>query len=1073
MRLKIQQFLREFSVREIGKLQSPKLFSLKRLQLPFESIYHFQDGNGAVLGPSQMDPLFAKLQGKVYIEHVTELESFEGNPRKTSALGPTLIQDFRRQNRFFKPLRSDEGVRLSPENILVVNYNLVNPMWAYMATYKSTWYRWNNNAATFWQGVENISKRFPSYNQFIEVKLPPTIPAFTSFNMLRGGVTQDLMAKFNTPEQLDIYDIYLWISDYREQSHLSKVDPKYFDNINFLFRVQNSFFVINLGQLNKWRKDPEIKDDKGYDTNSLNRRFISLITAMVEYAQGNSALITEEDPVFNVEPVSDVADVIMGEYEEGDEDSELEDGEDKEPLKETVDVDIAVVDEFDPLKLDSVIDLSELEVTYTPPPESDLVKIKLQIEDDPSKTFVKDIKEAEKSIGDGTLSVNNQPDESVFQNSPVDPDDELVSSINSAAFDLYQVGLISARTYEMAQEDSITYRSLPDPFGSGKTIAEAMEYTKEDLEIPKDTVFEDKTTIIDKSMLGSKLKPMVRKYNRDLLPKDMLNMVMSVQKLDVSVTNYEIEEVQDVLNHYQVHTVTLKPIRGRASTITFRTPVIDDDGRFTYNGTTYRQRLQRGDIPIRKVAYNKVALTSYYNKTFVTRSERAENNMDVWLTRQIRARDINKNDRSVHSLVTAEIDQTNYVLPRVYSALGRSFRSFMNYDTTYYFRYEDREQFFTSHGIDIKEHETEDMMVVGFNANGVILLDMNSIFYFKENNDVEPVGTIFDILGLDLTKAPLETVLVSIGNKELPIGFVLAYQFGLKNLLNSLDVTYQQHKRGTRIITNNNDYTLAFADEILVFNRADTKATLILAGLKRYHQSLKRYSVYDFNKRDVYFRILEEAGLSPRYLRDIDNLFKAWVDPITKGILEEMGEPTTFGGLLNRSIELLMNDWSPSEVDGAYMRYRGYERMAGAVFSELTKCVRNYNNREGAADQAITMNPHDIWRKIVGDPTVATIEDSNPMANLREQEAMTYRGDGGRGSVSMVARTRIYGEADVGVISEATVDSSDVGVIAYLVPDANFVNMRGITRMFDPKVDGPSKIISSCALTGVATTNDD
>ncbi|MFO5520801.1 hypothetical protein ACLBP3_29740, partial [Klebsiella pneumoniae] len=54
------------------------------------------------------------------------------------------------------------------------------------------------------------------------------------------------------------------------------------------------------------------------------------------------------------------------------------------------------------------------------------------------------------------------------------------------------------------------------------------------------------------------------------------------------------------------------------------------------------------------------------------------------------------------------------------------------------------------------------------------------------------------------------------------------------------------------------------------------------------------------------------------------------------------------------------------------------------------------------------------------------------------------------------------------MVSESTVDSGDVGVIAYLVPDANFVNMRGVTRMFDPKTDGPASLLSTSALSGVA-----
>lgn len=58
-------------------------------------------------------------------------------------------------------------------------------------------------------------------------------------------------------------------------------------------------------------------------------------------------------------------------------------------------------------------------------------------------------------------------------------------------------------------------------------------------------------------------------------------------------------------------------------------------------------------------------------------------------------------------------------------------------------------------------------------------------------------------------------------------------------------------------------------------------------------------------------------------------------------------------------------------------------------------------------------------------------------------------------------------------MSESTVDSGDVGVIAYVVPDPNFDSLRGTTRPFDPTTDGPARQLSTCALLGVATTNDD
>jgi hypothetical protein len=65
-----------------------------------------------------------------------------------------------------------------------------------------------------------------------------------------------------------------------------------------------------------------------------------------------------------------------------------------------------------------------------------------------------------------------------------------------------------------------------------------------------------------------------------------------------------------------------------------------------------------------------------------------------------------------------------------------------------------------------------------------------------------------------------------------------------------------------------------------------------------------------------------------------------FVDPITRDLLIEMKEPTDFRGLLIRSAQMLLNDQHPKEFDGAFMRIKGYERFAGAVYNELVETLR-------------------------------------------------------------------------------------------------------------------------------------
>lgn len=480
-------------------------------------------------------------------------------------------------------------------------------------------------------------------------------------------------------------------------------------------------------------------------------------------------------------------------------------------------------------------------------------------------------------------------------------------------------------------------------------------------------------------------------------------------------------------------------------------------------------------IPIRKVDPRRVALTSYTNKTFVVRSERADNDFGTWIQRQLDAKARDETNPILSNPKYAEYKFSDVKgLPRIYTILAGKFSSLDNGANHFYFNYLNRKEYFESKfGLIVEDIERDDMVMVGVHDRLPILLDRQGIFYLHESmTSLEPMGTIADLAGLNISKAPLEACNVKVSGKDIPLGFILGYRLGFTAMLEKLGVEYQSYPRGTKIAIQPEDYVLAFNDVIMVFPRADYKAMLVLGGLRRYHKSLKNFSRYDFDKQDVYYRVLGEQGLPIRILREIDFLFEAWLDPITKGLLEEMGEPTDFEALLHRCVELLMSDWSPGEVDGAYMRYRGYERIAGQIYSSLSKAVKRYNNRDGSTDLKVIMDRHEVWREI-NDPTVATIEDSNPIANCREQEAMTYRGGGGRAPVSMVARTRIYGKNDKGIVSESTVDSGDVGIIAYLTPDANFRSMRGLTTPFDDVTDPKSKLLSTAALLGVGIAHDD
>lgn len=1112
MRLAIEQFRKQFTVFEQGKLQHPKLHLQNKFFLPQRSVVHFWDPNTAVRGPMQADPMFNKVTGKVYIEHVTQLVSMEGMPRKSAITGQKMAAEFRQRNAFFKPLTKDAALSINPLNVMVFNYNMLDPQWIYQNNYKASYNRWANNQRTFWQNVAASHRRF-GWEQFVEFHLPDKMPELAQFKRFADNQNQTALEIFTTQQQFAVWDLYRWLGAARHTSFMNVVEPDMYSKIWFLLRARDRFVVLNMGALDEWRdstKDQEVSiedfiehfikqddnaqldsipedgapfavnglvaalEDYGLSTPSatasfittfgmeaffppavMQRRVLSLFGAMAEYAHQaeNMGQSIDHDKLVDV--------VEEDEQPEAKDDDDVE----AEPTEETEEAKPDEPAQQDDLDLPAFhipsLDFSETGATFTPK-DTELFATKLEIEGD------QDLVTRPKELKVESQRVDAIPPE-------VADAEPIVAGVASPAYELYRLGVISPRTFETAVADAQSYKTVKDPWGSGKSMEEAMAYEQEDFTLPADSTLPDSATVIDKSMLGSKLKAMQRKYQTHLRKKDIINAVLSVQKQGVSVTNYEVEEVRNAMNHYEIHKVTLKPVRGKASTVYFRIPVVDRDGRFRSNGVTYRMRMQRADLPIRKVKSTAVAMTSYYNKTFVTRSELAVHNYDAWITREIRARALNPEDDRITDVLYAELDQSKFALPRIYTQLGSAFRGFQSGKVFLYFNYVDREEYFEKkYKMNVKAHETNRLTFAGiYEGKQPILLDKVGQFYLKEGNSLEPMGSAVELLGLDQAKAPLEAVYVTVGAKELPMAFVLGYKYGLTATLKRLNAKFTRHRRGERIPLTSDSYVLAFQDEVLVFDRADYKTQLVLGGMRKFAKLMPNFSIYDFDKPDVYQRLLLETGMTTRFTKEIDALFTSWMDPITEGLLKEMGEPTTFDALLYRAVEMLLIDWSPAEVDGAYMRYRGYERMAGTIYNELNKAAKRFNGATGSAAVQVQMDPSAVWKKIVQDPTVMVVEDSNPLANIREQESMTYRGDGGRSTTSMVARTRVYGEADVGVISESTVDSGDVGVIAYLTPDANFSSMRGTTRPFDPTQDGPARQLSTCALLGVATTNDD
>lgn len=467
-------------------------------------------------------------------------------------------------------------------------------------------------------------------------------------------------------------------------------------------------------------------------------------------------------------------------------------------------------------------------------------------------------------------------------------------------------------------------------------------------------------------------------------------------------------------------------------------------------------------VPIRKIDYNSVALTSYYSKMFINRSDRKQFDFDHYVNAQVVSSAVDK-EWHIDNIKFGNVFDGSLKLPRIYTTLSRKFISFECRGQILFFNANNTAGNFTNRlrrgdiiplAKDIKSGKT-------------------TLYLTKTDNPtlVDAAGkdigmTLEQFIGIDVNEVPVEYAEVNIFGKSIPIVLLLGYHLGFGNLMKTLGVKPRREARNKRIQLEDGEYVIKFNDEVLIFNRKyNKKANLIINGLMRFKNSINTISVYDLDNKSIYNDLFEDIKAPLKLLKESKDMYNLWVDPITAKILIDMNEPTDLVLLFIRAVELLLLDDHPDGMDITYMRDKGYERISGMIYSELVKVVRDYNIKSIYNNNKLTINPEAIWYSIITDQTMSPVEDSNPIHNMKEKETIIYSGAGGRSGQTMTANARRYHKSNLGITSEATVDSGDTGTIIYNVADPNYTTVYGTSsRVEDVNELGGAKILSPSAL---------
>jgi hypothetical protein len=1079
MTMQYGAFYKKFGVRRIDQISKPPMSDMKFLELPMSSIYHFLTYDGVENGPPNDDFLFRNIKKPILVGHITELADHKGFPRKQNLNLNSLIRDYHSVHRRTRLLRNLSFGDRDHTALIVYNYCFLNKTYRYIRSFYTEYYQWNNDFATVMSNIATVSQE-SQRQHYLFTKSPKVIPSMQQLNLAMKStpidapkelevatenMTQGLLKIFRDDESFLLLELWKWLSLDRHNSLISRIPENKIHLVNFVFTETGKWTVINLGQLNSFRKIgatpsqavlPPAKQT--LEPIQLQKRLLRMIMSVMEVRTVTA----------NTQNNTSVGE-LEAEQLEGNGQVDLPEIDDFDDQQEGVD-DTTLVDVENNVLSDEVVALVESTNDQADIDEDETDEQALERIAKEDEKLDQDLYELNEIAERQEVAAQDQ-EISLKDTIYADPESALEDSVIAVCDRLADEGLLSAAEYKRFTKLASSYKSIISPDGV-TTLDEFVKIPEKMLKITDSSAIADSATILDKSMLKSSLLSFDDRYISNVLHKDMAAMVLNIQKAGVAVTGYKVEQITDILGSYEMHRVRLTPVIGKQSTLVFKIPVINKDGTFLASGVRYRIRKQRGDLPIRKISPSKVALTSYYGKLFITRGKKKADDYGHWLQSKVMEKILNREDTDITNSELDNVFDKSLTSPRTYSALSEVFKSFTCKGFSLLF--DNKEKLKTYSPEAVKMFETAGSLIVGRNTEGsYLVLDTNNTLYTTKGSELVPYGTIESFLSIDNHNAPVEFASVGVFGKDVPIGVVLGYQIGFEKLMRLLEVTPRRVNAGSRVNLGSHEYALTFSDETLVFSRDNRFASMVLAGFNDFAKSLRLFSVYSFDKRGVYLNLLEASGLGSRYLREVELMNKIFIDSIARDLLIEMKEPTTFQGLLLRSCELLLTDQHPDELDPAMMRIKGYERLAGAIYSEMVQSLRVHNGKMGRSNSAIEMNPYAVWKRISEDPAKAQVSEINPIHSLKEAEAVTFGGTGGRNKRSMVKATRAYHPNDMGTISESTVDSTDVAVNVFTSADPQFTSLRGMSKRYEIGKTGITALMSTSALMAVASDRDD
>lgn len=944
------------------------------------------------------------------------------------------------------------NITIPRKSLLVYNYTTCQLGIKYHANLRKRLWKYQNLTNAL---VINTEKTLRERNVFVTFELPPKLPPREKLDQFNKDLTPQRIRMLDDYRYYNLLALWKFLTpETKENSWLSKWKREDRIRVNLLLMKDNGTVLMNLGLLEDIVKEyaedkPEVAMESLYQLFTASTEDAKMISKGTFKAKDiRKQLFIFMNTLINKSPLShDVVDTINK----------------NEEVNDSLEIDIA-----DKLNLDELIENEQLfdsdefndeDYEFSHDVDEEASNMVGEItNDEEDEYFVK--------VQDNTKDFLNVT--AVYQ----DQDDDSQTQLNRKIESLKEDGQINRAKENtlktmIVDQSKKTFKINGEPIPLETILDVNLDLSSMEV---KNSPIRDIPSVFDKSYNQNKIKSLDKQYLNDFMVKDSIRVAYSFQKNGYIVEDYSVEETSNILDTTQLHTIKLKSLEGKSTTLKYYLPKINEDGSFKMSGNTYRMRKQRSETPIRKINARRVALSSYYGKLFIDKAYRRNYQFGSWYLRNL------YKNPDVENIVEGETSYPDIKVNNLYGMLSKSIKSFIY--NNYLFRFD-----YMSRSFDLPEDKVKDLemngIIIGksvFTEEDYLVMNNETYQIYKCNSRtgaMDPWITFEEIIGVEsLDEGPIEFASMKINGDYVPVVVLLSYYIGLEKLLKALNIKYfvdkhDEDSKEKKKLWDKDELKkmkkINFMDSTLYFQRDHGIGDMVLGGLTS-TKAIRETLYSSWNSRAAFPSVYANLELSPSTQVEINVMENMFIDPMTLSLLKSMKEPETFKGLVLKAAELLVNDnyKHPNDVSGQVVK--GYERLNGMLYRSLTRAMVKTEIESIFSNSRLTLDPYDVMKMIKDDSTTVNVDDLNPLATIKQSEDLSYLGMFGRDVITMVKKTRSIHPSEIGIVSEAVKDNGQVGVTAYLTADPNITNMRGSVEGIDASKEGWGKLFSTAGL---------